>query len=31
MQRLRTRFLMRAYGVTEAQAQALCTLIWGAC
>lgn len=30
MQKMRIRFLMRAYGVTESQAHALCVLIWGA-
>jgi hypothetical protein len=26
---LRTRFLMRLHGLTEAQAQAIASLIWG--
>ena len=30
MQKLRIRFLMRAHGLTEAQANALAALIWGA-
>jgi hypothetical protein len=29
MQKYRTRFVMCAHGLTEAQTQALCTLIWG--
>lgn len=29
MTRLRILFLMRCYGVTEAQANALAALIWG--
>lgn len=31
MQKLRIRFLMRVHGLTEAQAQAIAALIWGAC
>ena len=31
MQKLRIRFLMRVHGLTEAQAQAVASLIWGAC
>jgi len=30
MTRLQVKFLMRLHGVTEAQAQALAVLIWGA-
>jgi len=30
MQKLRIRFLMRVHGLTEAQANALAALIWGA-
>ena len=29
MQKLRIRYLMRVYGVSERQAHALCALIWG--
>lgn len=31
MRQLQIAFLMRAHGLTEAQAQALAVLIWGAC
>ena len=31
MRRLQIRFLMRAHGLTEAQAHALAVLIWGGC
>ena len=30
MRQLQIRFLMRAHGLTEAQAQAIANLIWGA-
>ncbi len=30
MNRLQISFLMRAHGLTEAQAQAMAALIWGA-
>ena len=30
MHKLRIRFLMRVYGMTEAQANSIATLIWGA-
>lgn len=30
MRRLQVRLLMRLHGMTEAQAQALASLIWGA-
>jgi hypothetical protein len=30
MTRLQIRYLMARFGMTEAQAQALCALIWGA-
>jgi len=30
MNRLQIAFLMRAHGLTEAQAQAIAALIWGA-
>jgi hypothetical protein len=30
MRQLQIRLLMRAHGLTEAQASALCALIWGA-
>lgn len=30
MRHLQIKFLMRAYGLTEAQAQAIAALIWGA-
>ena len=30
MHKLRIRFLMRVHGLTEAQANALAALIWGA-
>jgi hypothetical protein len=30
MRQLQIRFLMRAHGLTEAQAQAIAALIWGA-
>ncbi len=29
MRQLQIRLLMRAHGLTEAQASALCALIWG--
>lgn len=29
MRQLQIRFLMRVHGMTEAQASALCALIWG--
>lgn len=30
MRQLQIRFLMRTHGLTEAQAQAIASLIWGA-
>ncbi len=30
MRQLQIRFLMRAHGLTEAEAQAIVSLIWGA-
>jgi len=30
MKRLQIRFLVRAHGLTEAQAQAIAALVWGA-
>lgn len=31
MKKLKIKFLMRVYGLTEAQASALAFMIWGAC
>ena len=30
MKQLQIRYLMRAHGLTESQAQAICALVWGA-
>ena len=31
MQKLRIHYLMRRFGMTEAQANAIASLFWGAC